>query len=158
MQDDREMKIGSVKLDLSKYSGNDLYCDGDVEDRLLDIAREHSEVEFEKIIEDSKSWPILYHLSPLRENIIDWIPLTKDMKVLEVGAGCGAITGSLARHAGHVDCVDLSLKRSKINAYRHMDCDNIDIHVGNFMDIEPDLREIMTISCLLVFLSMDRHI
>lgn len=139
MQDDREMKIGSVKLDLSKYSGNDLYCDGDVEDRLLDIAREHSEVEFEKIIEDSKSWPILYHLSPLRENIVDWIPFTKDMKVLEVGAGCGAITGSLARRSGHVDCVDLSLKRSKINAYRHMECDNIALHVGNFTDIEPDL-------------------
>ncbi len=139
MQDEKDMKIGSVTLDLSQYSGNDLYCDGEIEDRLLEIVRDHSDVEFGKIIEESKSWPILYHLSPLRENIIDWIPLTKDMKVLEVGAGCGAITGSLARHAGHVDCVDLSLKRSKINAYRHMDCDNIDIHVGNFMDIEPDL-------------------
>lgn len=139
MQEDKNMKIGSVTLDLSKYSGKDMYCDGDVEDRLLEIARDHSKVEFEKIIDESKSWPILYHLSPLRENIVDWIPIRKDMKILEVGAGCGAITGSLAERAGHVDCIDLSLKRSRINAYRHMDCDNIDLHVGNFTDIEPEL-------------------
>lgn len=30
-------------------------------------------------------------------------------------------------------------KRSLINAYRHMDCGNVTIHIGNFQDIEPDL-------------------
>lgn len=30
------------------------------------------------------------------------------MKVLEIGSGCGAITGSLAQKAGSVTCVDLS--------------------------------------------------
>ncbi|OQA16859.1 MAG: hypothetical protein BWY61_02179 [Firmicutes bacterium ADurb.Bin354] len=30
MQDEKDMKIGSVTLDLSQYSGNDLYRDGEI--------------------------------------------------------------------------------------------------------------------------------
>lgn len=132
-------QIGKVSLNLTHYSGEDLYCDGAVEDELLQIARDYAEVEYPKIIEERKSWEILYHLSAQRENIVEWLPIDPSMKVLEVGAGCGAITGVLAEKAGSVTCVDLSKKRSMINAYRHMECENITIHVGNFQDIEPDL-------------------
>lgn len=132
-------QIGRITLDLTHYPGEDFYCDGQVEDELLDIAKNYAEVEYQKIIEEKASWPILYHLSPLRENIVEWIPMEPDSKVLEVGSGCGAITGALSRKAGEVTCVDLSKKRSMVNAYRHSECENITIHVGNFKDIEPDL-------------------
>lgn len=132
-------QIGKITLDLTHYPGEDFYCDGQIEDELLEITRNCAEVEYQKIIEERASWPILYHLSPLRENIVDWIPIKPDAKVLEVGSGCGAITGALARKAGQVVCVDLSKKRSQINAYRHSECENVTIHVGNFKDIEPDL-------------------
>lgn len=132
-------EIGKIKLDLTHYPGEDYYCDGDVEDELLDITRNYSTVEYQHIIEERKSWPILYHLSSQRENIVEWLPITKEMKVLEVGSGCGAITGVLARKAGTVTCIDLSRKRSRINAYRHMEADNVTIHVGNFQDVEPEL-------------------
>lgn len=141
--------IGKIKLDLSHYPGEDLYCDGEIEDELLKIARDRSSVEFQSIIEERKSWPILYHLSSLRENIVEWLPITSEMKVLEVGAGCGAITGALAKKAGAVTCIDLSKKRSMINAYRHMDCENVTIKVGNFMDIEPDLETDYDYVCLI---------
>lgn len=139
MPESKTEVIGKVKLDLTHYPGEDYYCDGEVEDEILDIARNYSAVEYQRIIEERRSWPVLYHLSPLRENIVEWLPITKEMKVLEVGSGCGAITGALARKAGQVTCVELSGKRSRINAYRHMDADNVTIHVGNFQDIEPDL-------------------
>lgn len=142
-------QIGKVILDYSKYSGEDLYCDGAVEDELLDIVRKLSPVEYGKVIEEHRSWPILYHLSPLRENIVEWIPMDKSARVLEVGSGCGAITGALARKAGSVTCVDLSRKRSLINANRHSDCDNVTIHVGNFKDIEPDLPDNFDYICLI---------
>ena len=132
-------QIGKVNLDLTYYSGEDVYCDGAVEDELLRIARDYAEVEYPRIIEERKQWEILYHLSVQRENIVEWLPIDKSMNVLEVGAGCGAITGALSRKAGSVTCIDLSKKRSMINAYRHMDCDNITIHVGNFQDIESSL-------------------
>lgn len=132
-------KVGKVTLDDTYYPGEDLYCDGATEDELLEIVKEYGEASFGEIIEEKKSWPILYHLSGLRENIVDWIPLKGTDKVLEVGSGCGAITGALARKAGSVTCVDLSKKRSMINAYRHSQADNITIYLGNFREIEPHL-------------------
>lgn len=142
-------EIGKVKLDYSKYPGEDLYCDGAVEDELLEIVRSRSAVEYAGIIEEKKSWPVLYHLSPLRENIVDWLPMGPEDKVLEVGSGCGAITGALARKAGSVTCVDLSKKRSLINAHRHSDCENVTIHVGNFKDVEPELPRDYSYICLI---------
>lgn len=132
-------QIGKIKLDYTFYPGEDLYCDGQVEDELLEITKNYAEIEYPQIIEEKASWPVLYHLSPLRENTVDWIPMQGDEKVLEIGSGCGAITGALSRKAGQVTCVDLSQKRSMINAHRHSVCENITIHVGNFKDIEPTL-------------------
>lgn len=132
-------QIGKITLDYSHYPGEDLYCDGAVEEELLAIVKEYSKVEYPQIIEERPKWPILYHLSSQRENIIDWIPMTGTEKVLEIGSGCGAITGALSRKAGSVTCVELSKQRSLINAYRNADCENVTIKVGNFKDIEPEL-------------------
>ena len=132
-------KVGKIALDYSHYPGEDFYCDGDIEQELLEIAKNYPASEFPRIIEEKKSWPVLYHLSELRENIVDWLPIDKSMKVLEVGSGCGAITGCLSKKAGEVTAIDLSKQRSLINAYRHTECDNVTIHVGNFQDIEPEL-------------------
>lgn len=149
MSDRMIEEIGKIKLDLTHYPGEDLYCDGEIEDELLAIARDCSAVEYQRIIEERKSWEILYHFSSLRENIVEWLPINRAMKVLEVGSGCGAITGALAQKAGEVTCVELSKKRSLINAYRHMDADNVTIHVGNFQDVEPDLPGDYDYICLI---------
>ncbi len=132
-------QIGKVKLDYSHYPGQDFYCDGAVEDELLEIVKRCRKDEYPRIIEEKADWPVLYHLSAQRENIIDWIPFGKTDRVLEIGSGCGAITGALSRKAGSVTCVELSKKRSLVNAYRNRECDNVTIHVGNFKDIEPTL-------------------
>ena len=138
---DKFEKIGNVVLDLSYYSGEDIYTDGDIEDEMLDIAINHTAEDFPEIIVQKKSWPIFYHFSRFRSNIVDWIPFKKTDKVLEIGSGCGAITGAVAKRAGSVTCVDLSKKRSLVNAYRNRECGNITIKVGNFKDIEPSLPE-----------------
>ncbi len=132
-------QIGKITLDYSKYPGEDYYCDGAIEDTMLDIAKNFAKVEYPRIIEEYANWPVMYHFSSQRENIVDWIPMDKSAKVLEIGSGCGAITGALSRKAGEVTCVELSKKRSLINAYRNQDCDNVTIRVGNFKDIEPEL-------------------
>lgn len=134
-------KIGKVALDYRFYPGVDLYSDGQVEDELLEVSKNYSRKEFNKIIDSREKWPLLYHFSHIRENIISWLPINKEHKVLEIGSGCGAVTGALAKKAGKVTCVDLSKKRSLVNAYRHKDYDNIEILVGNFQDIEKSLEE-----------------
>lgn len=142
-------EVGKVALDYRFYPGEDLYSDGAVEDELLNIVKERAAVEYPDIIEEKNSWPILYHLSALRGNIVDWLPIKPTDKVLEIGAGCGAITEKLSEKAGKVTCVDLSAKRSLINAWRNQDKDNIEIFVGNFSDIEPSLETDYDYACLI---------
>lgn len=132
-------KIGNITLNLDYYSGKDLYSDGIIEDEMVEIAKKYPEEAFPGVIEERGSWPIMYHLSPFRHNIIDWLPFKKTDKVLEIGSGCGAITGAIAEKAGSVTCVDLSKKRSLVNAYRNQRYDNITIVLGNFEEIEPHL-------------------
>lgn len=132
-------KIGGVSLNLEYYKGSDLYSDGE-EDRLLEIVKTKSPQEFDALIKEDYSWPVLYHLSSYRENILDWIDFG-GCSVLEIGSGCGAVTGAAAKSADRVVCIELSKKRSMINAYRHMGFDNIEIYVGNFSDITKGINE-----------------
>lgn len=134
-------KIGNVTLDYTYYSGNDMYSEGAAEDRLLDFVRNHDESEYDNYIQISKSWSAMYHLSRIRQNCVSWLPIRSNQTVLEVGSGCGAITSAFARVADKVTCVELSKKRSLINAYRNKEYDNIEIKVGNFEDIEPHIDE-----------------
>lgn len=134
-------KIGNVNIDYSYYPGQDLYCDGDVEDEILDIVKNNDKSEFNRIIAERNKWPILYHLSHIRENILSWYPFEGEADVLEIGSGCGAVTGAVAKSAGSVTCIELSEKRSLINAYRNKEYDNITIRLGNFEEVEKHLEE-----------------
>lgn len=136
-----EEKIGKVTLDLTWYPGEDLYSDGPVEEELLEIARTYKEEELNQVIAERNSWAVMYHFSHIRQNILEWLPIEKEHKVLEIGSGCGAITGALARKAKEVTCIELSKMRSTINAYRNQEYDNVKILVGNFQDIEKNLEE-----------------
>ena len=97
MENETIRQIGNVTLDLESYSGNDIYSEGFVEDELLKTVTYHTPNEYNKIIAQSGKWGMLYHLSELRGNIVDFLPVTKNQKVLEVGSGCGAITGTIAK-------------------------------------------------------------
>ncbi len=134
-------KIGGVLLDYTYYTGEDSYSDGDIEDSILDIVKEHEPSEYRSIIKSKNSWPVLYHLSPVRENIIGWFNVPENASILEVGSGCGAMTGALIKKNAKVSCIELSRRRSLINAYRHKNAENLHIFVGNFTDIEPNLPE-----------------
>lgn len=132
-------KIGNITLDYTYYPGEDLYSDGPIEDEMVEIAKKYGEAELNQVIVERNSWPILYHFSHIRQNIASWLPITKEDDVLEIGSGCGAVTGAWAELAKSVTCIDLSKKRSHVNAFRNQKYENIEIMVGNFQDIEKNL-------------------
>lgn len=134
-------KIGNVCLDETHYPGEDYYSDGAVEERILKLTEEYEESDYHKIIVKERDWAVMYHLAHERGNILSWYPFQKGAKILEVGSGCGAVTGALAAHAGSLTCIDLSKRRSEINAMRNRERDNIKICVGNFQDIEKGLEK-----------------
>ncbi len=130
-------KIGGVILEDEFYSGEDFYSDGRIEDRLLQICKNGKQ---DEVLRTSSEWPVLYHLSDIRENLLDWYPFTKQDDILEIGSGCGALTGLLSRKAGSVTCVELSKKRSLINACRNQKCGNVTIMLGNFENIRLEKK------------------
>ncbi len=132
---EQEERIGKVKLNYKWYKGTDLYSDGDeVENYILNIVENESGWDYWH--PGMLRWPVLYHLTRQRENICRPMDLRKDDEVLEIGAGMGAVTGGVAPYVKKVDCIELSRRRSLVNATRHRDMDNIEIIVGNFQDIE----------------------
>lgn len=83
-------KIGQVLLDDTLYPGKDLYTDGAIEDEMLEIARNYREEEWNQVIAERASWPILYHFSHIRENILAGFRLPeKKMFSKSVPVRCG---------------------------------------------------------------------
>lgn len=123
-------------LNMTFYKGEDIYSDGPIEDALLQVV--NSETDVEEVLKSNDEWPFLYHLSPIRENLLDWYDFDSNGSVLEIGSGCGAITGLLCKKVKRVVGIDLSRKRSMINAAKNSKYNNLEIMVGNFEDIVID--------------------
>ncbi len=123
-------------LNLTYYKGNDIYSDGDIEDKILEIVKEKKNIT--DVLINSNEWPILYHLSNIRENLLEWYDFEQNATLLEIGSGCGAITGLLCKKLNKVVGIDLSKKRSQINALKNSQYNNLEIYVGNFEDIKID--------------------
>ena len=131
----KKEKIGGVLLDYTFYDDNYHYSDGhDIEQFLLNVFKEERDI-FDVLASDNR-WPVLYHLSPMRQNIVLPMNLKKTDSILEVGAGMGAITASLSERVHNVECVELSQIRSLANAYRNKNRDNISIYVGSFNKVQ----------------------
>ncbi|NWF91941.1 MAG: class I SAM-dependent methyltransferase [Syntrophaceae bacterium] len=134
-----DKKTGVYVLEKKAYQGFG-YLDGS-EDKLLKIitgARDCScnSRELESSISD---WPTKYHLSNLRTNILRALNfLNKDSKILEVGAGCGALTRYLGENFNHVDAIEGSLKRSCIVKERCKDLNNVRVYCSPFQEVVFD--------------------
>ncbi|SMF53491.1 glycoside hydrolase family 99-like domain-containing protein [Paenibacillus barengoltzii] len=123
-----------AKLNLEFYQNEMEYSDGTAtEDEILNIVRSGQLIDFNET--KNVSWPVFYHLSHLRENILNWYPFKESCSILEIGSGCGAITGLLCERAEYVTSVELTEKRATINFERHRHYDNLEIMVGNFRNM-----------------------
>jgi len=116
-----------MKLNYDFYKGNDEYSDGDIEKELIDYMKDKKDEEYNSIFNTDMRWPVFYHLTQIRENILNWYPMKKDAQVLEIGAGMGAITGVLCKKAGYVTAVELSKQRATAIATRHKNKENLEI-------------------------------
>ena len=106
------------------------YSDGeDIESRILKIVAKAKDlsslsVELRSHITD---WPSHYHLSPLRSNLLRPIQDQLTGRILEIGAGCGAITRFLGETGAEVLAIEGTMARAKIAASRCRDLPNVSI-------------------------------
>lgn len=126
----------SVKLITDYCTTRDVYSDGDVENEILNIFKDNdSDKKVEEILQNNPSWPMRYHLSGVRENLLSWYEFPKETSLLEIGAGCGALTGLFSKKLSRVVAVELSKRRAEIIAERYKDRNNLTIYAGNLGDI-----------------------
>ncbi len=112
------------------YSDGDQFEEGILS--LLERTRDRS-LFSRPLAKACKDWPSSYHLSPTRANILR--PLEDQLRgrdVLEVGAGCGAITRYLGEVGANVLALEGSPRRARIARVRAAELNNVTVVTENF--------------------------
>lgn len=138
-----------MKINYDFYKGQDLYSDGDIENEIIEYAKKYKDMD--KVFENDIRWPVFYHLTPIRKNILNWYPFKEGSEVLEIGAGMGAITEVLCEKCEKVTCVELSKNRASSIVARNENKENLEIIVGNLNDIDFKERKFDYITLIGVF-------
>lgn len=135
-------RIGKVAVTHIKADGEyrPIYSDGAVEGELYEGFK--SSPDYGIVTKNRKfaSWAYKYHLSPVRENLLKWYPFNPEGSVLEVGAGCGALTGLLCSKLKKVTALEPSYKRALVTVQRHSNNSNLEVVVGGVQDFESEQR------------------
>jgi len=84
------------------------------------------------------TWPEQYHLSQARANVVRALDLDRGAVVLEVGAGCGAITRYLGETCDVVDALEPSLPRARVAAARTAELPGVRVFSGELVDVPAE--------------------
>ena len=113
------------------------YLDSSEEELLKIYSSKSPEVKAKKILASNPPWPLLYHLSPARENLLNWYTFPPEASLLEVGAGCGALTGLFCEALKKVTALELTKERANIIALRYKEANNLEVIAGNVENFRP---------------------
>lgn len=133
-------QIGQVTLKHIKLDQVDgpVYSDGPIEGELYQEFKRNPDSGSGSENAKYSSWAREYHLTPVRHNLLKWFPFNHDANVLEVGAGCGALTGLLCNRLKKVVALEYSHQRALVTAQRHSKCSNLEVIVGGLQDYEVE--------------------
>lgn len=118
----------------SEYRGI-AYSDGDqVERRIEQIVTTAKDLSVlsNELRSHCNDWPSSYHLSGVRANILRPFESELDGDILEIGAGCGAITRYLGECGANVLALEGSLRRAAIARSRTHDLSNVMVVAEQF--------------------------
>jgi SAM-dependent methyltransferase len=116
------------------------YSDG-AEDRLLDILSRATDLESlsDELAAEIDDWPTRYHLARERSNLLRPLSVDGRHRVLEIGAGTGAISRYLGETGARVVALEGSLPRAQAAAARCRDLGNVEVVCGALESFEdPD--------------------
>jgi SAM-dependent methyltransferase/septal ring factor EnvC (AmiA/AmiB activator) len=107
------------------------YRDGS-EDRLYSILAEASDRSSlsDELAAKIDDWPTRYHLSRQRANLVRPLRLEPSLRILEIGAGTGAISRYLGESGANVTALEGSLERARAAALRCEDLGNVEVVCG----------------------------
>lgn len=123
-------------MDVKVGAGTIGYRDG-AEEYLLKFFTENAVNEYELFPKDAP-WAIRYHLTPRRKTLLSWIDCRPGGRILELGAGCGALTAHLVGLPQAVTAVEGSPQRAAVIAARCRRAKNLEIVAANAVDLPYD--------------------
>lgn len=91
---------------------------------ILDLLKKYNGDQ-QAALEGENSPQCLYAFSPLRENLLEWLELEPEDRVLQIGSDYGSVTGLLGRRAGQVVVLDARDENLEVNRLRHGEMGNI---------------------------------
>ena len=114
------------------------YSDG-VEDRLFEVLMAQDDLRStnSRLATLAEGMVEEYHLDPARANIVRGLDIPADARVLEIGAGLGAVTRYLGERAAIVDAIEPSFARARVARARTRDLPGVEVLVGEHSDV-PD--------------------
>lgn len=98
----------------------------DVQQTLADAIRNHTEME---CLQNNTDTYLLRELSPIRQNLLDWISFSDTETVLELGGKTGILTALLCKHCKAVTSVVASEADAYLNALRNENTGGLQIRV-----------------------------
>lgn len=119
------------------------YSDGDeTENRLAEVLKDTNDLSVlsDELKAKCVDWVSTYHLSSARANILRPFDHLLNGKVLEIGAGCGAITRYLGESGAEILALEGSLRRASIAKLRTRDLDNVTVLAETFGDFKTTER------------------
>ncbi|PTQ81343.1 methyltransferase family protein [Nitrosospira multiformis] len=122
------------------YSGI-AYSDGDeVELHIAEIINRVSDITVlsPELRQHCIDWPTLYHLFGTRANILRPFAAALTGDILEIGAGCGAITRYLGESGANILALEGSPRRATIVRSRTRDLENVTVLAEKFDQFECD--------------------
>lgn len=121
-------------------AGDFSYSDSDqAENEILEILQSVDDKSCDSRELEAKihNWPTRYHFSVLRSNIIRSLDfIDKNSRILEIGAGCGAVTRYLGENFASVDAIEGSYRRACITHERCRDLDNVRVFCSPLQNIK----------------------
>ena len=125
-----------------RFAGID-YSDGDETERRIGMAI-NSVSDLTVFSPELRShcvdWASTYHLSSLRANILRPFQINKGQDILEIGAGCGALSRYLGECGANVLGLEGSLRRSKTARSRTRDLPNVTVVAEKLSDFRTEQR------------------
>lgn len=83
-------------------------------------------------------WETRYHLARERSYVMRVLDISEDAAVLEVGAGCGAVTRYLGETAATVDALEPVRERAEVARLRCRDLDSVEVFIGELDAVPPE--------------------
>ena len=145
---------GSVDEPQVRLLGDALpYADG-AEDALLDVMRQVDDrrAGSDELVAHVVDWPTRYHLTRLRANLLRPLSIPAGARVLDVGAGTGALSRYLGEQGLQVTALEGSLARARVAAARCADLPDVEVVCGPVAELDdPDGFDVVVVCGVLEY-------